>query len=222
MRLWVIAASMMLVPGTVSAQQSDEDVLASMGIRIVQPMTPSELAETRQRVAAELARSGHAALFDDVSDAGGGKVRHRASGLVCALGEPGQRIIAASSDQAACEYVADSTTYRKRVARAPEGASLESIAARTLAAIEQEPGYRSQEGLAVTGTPRPGSGRPDHRTFRFTSRNEGRERASRIQVGIVRGWVLSERRDGRNRRSQEALMGDLMSEATFGSSMEQQ
>lgn len=221
MRLWVIAAGILLVPGAVSAQQSDEDVLASMGIKIVQPMTARELAETKRRVAAELARSGHAALFDDISDSGGGKVRHRPSGLVCSLGERGQRIIAASPDQAACESLADSTTYRTRVERAPEGATLESVAMRTLAAIEQEREYSPQEGLAVTGTPRPGSGRPNHRTFRFTSQSAGRQQASRIQVGIVRGWVLIERRDGPNRRSQESLMGDLMSEATFGSSMDQ-
>ena len=105
MRVWVIAASVLLVSPAASARQSSKDILASFGIKIVEPMTAKELTAAKARVDAELEKSGTAALFENVSDANGGKARHRASGLVCPLGKKGQRVLAASMAEASCETV---------------------------------------------------------------------------------------------------------------------
>jgi len=77
MRAWVSVVGVLMIPGAAGAQQSSKEVLASFGIKIVEPMTAKELAATKVRVDAELAKSGTAALFDNVSDANGGKPRIR-------------------------------------------------------------------------------------------------------------------------------------------------
>lgn len=219
MRAWVIAAGVLMIPGAAGAQQSPKDALASFGIKMVKPMTAKELAATKMRVDAELAKSGTAALFDNVSDANGGKARHLASGLVCPLGKKGQRVLAASIDQASCETKDGSTVYETKVEKAPEGATLETVAAKALADAQKEPGYAASGGVSVNGHPRPGSGLPDHQTLRFLSRIDGHERVSRLQIGVVRGWVLTERRETPNTNAQPSGMGDILSEATFGTSM---
>jgi len=201
MRVWVIAASVLLVSPAASAQQSSKDILASFGIKIVEPMTAKELTAAKARVDAELEKSGTAALFENVSDANGGKARHRASGLVCPLGKKGQRVLAASMAEASCETKDGSTIYQTRVEKAPEGATLETA-------------------VAVTGHPRPGSGRPDHQTLRFLSQISGQERLSRLQIGVVRGWVLTERRITSNKNAKPSTMADVLSEATFGTGMD--
>ena len=145
---------------------------------MVEPMTAKELAVTKMRVDAELAKSGTAALFDNVSDANSGKARHLASGLVCPLGKKGQRVLAASVDQASCETKDGSTVYETKVERAPEGATLETVAAKALADAQKEPGYAASGGVSVNGHPRPGSGLPDHQTLRFLSRIDGHVRVS--------------------------------------------
>lgn len=219
MRAWVIAAGVLMISGAAGAQQSPKDALASFGIKMVEPMTAKELAVTKMRVDAELAKSGTAALFDNVSDANSGKARHLASGLVCPLGKKGQRVLAASVDQASCETKDGSTVYETKVERAPEGATLETVAAKALADAQKEPGYAASGGVSVNGHPRPGSGLPDHQTLRFLSRIDGHVRVSRLQIGVVRGWVLTERRETPNTNAQPSGMGDILSEATFGTSM---
>ena len=219
MRAWLIIAGGLMIPGAAGAQQSPKDVLASFGIKMVEPMTAKELAATEVRVDAELARSGTAALFDNVSDANGGKARHRASGLVCPLGKKGQRVVAASMDQASCETKDGSTAYETEVEKAPEGTTLETAAAKALADAQKEPGYAASGGISVIGHPRPGSGLPDHQTLRFLSRIDGHERFSRLQVGVVRGWVLTERRESPNTNAQPSGMNDVLGEATFGTNM---
>jgi hypothetical protein len=72
--------------------------------------------------------------------------------------------------------------------------------------------------LSVTGTPKAGSGLAEHRTLRYFSRTGSRERAVRVQVGIVRGWVLTDRRET-NKDAVPNSMADLISEATFGINM---
>lgn len=219
MRVWVIVAGVLMIPGAAGAQQSPKDVLASFGIKMVEPMTAKELAATKVRVDAELAKSGTAALFDNVSDANGGKARHRASGLVCPLGKKGQRVVAASMHQASCETKDGSTVYETEVEKAPEGATLETVAAKALADAQKEPGYAASGGVSVTGHPRPGSGLPDHQTLRFQSRINGHERVSRLQIGVVRGWILTERRETPNTNAQPSGIGDVLGEATFGTNM---
>ena len=219
MRAWVIVAGVLLIPAAAGAQQSPKDVLASFGIKIVEPMTAKELAATKARVDAELAKSGTAALFDNISDTNGGKARHRASGLVCPLGKKGQRVLAASMDQASCETKDGSTVYKTEVEKAPEAATLETVAAKALADAQKEPGYTASGGVLITGHPRPGSGLPDHQTFRFLSRIDGHERVSRLQIGIVRSWILTERRETPTTNAQPSGMGDILGEATFGTNM---
>jgi hypothetical protein len=208
-----------MISGPAGAQQSPKDVLASLGIKVVEPMTAKELAATKVRVDAELAKSGTAALFDNVSDANGGKARHRASGLVCPLVKKGQRVLAASTDQASCETKDGSTVYRTGVQKAAEGATLETVAAEALADAQKEPGYAASGGVSVAAHPRPGSDLPDHQTLRFRSRIDGHDRASRLQIGVVRGWILTERRETPNSNAQPSVMGDVLSEATFGTNL---
>lgn len=219
MRAWIIAAGVALIPLAASAQQSPKDVLANFGIKIVEPMTAKQVTATKARVDAELAKSRTAGLFDNVSDANGGKARHRASGLVCPLGKKGQRVLAASTDKVLCETKDGSTVYETKVEKAPEGTTLETVVANALADSQKEPGYVASGGVMVTGHPRPGSGMPEHRTMRFLSRIDGRERVSRLQIGIVRGWILIERRVTPNTNVSPSIMGDVLSEATFGTGM---
>lgn len=214
MRAWVIVAGVLLIPVAAGAQQSPKDVLASFGIKMVEPMTARELAATKAGVDAELAKSGTAALFDNISDANGGKARHRASGLVYPLGKKGQRVLAASMDQASCETKDGSTVDETEVKKAPVAATLETVAAKALADAQKEPGYAASGGVSVTGHPKPGSGLLDHQTFRFQSRIDGHERIIRLQIGIVRGWVLTERRENPPTNAQPSDMRDILSEAT--------
>jgi hypothetical protein len=105
------------------------------------------------------------------------------------------------------------------VEKAPEGATLETVAAKALADARREPGYAAATGVSITGHPRPGSGLPDHQTLRFLSRIDGHERVSRLQIGIVRGWVLTERQETPKTNAQPSGMGDVLAEATFGTGM---
>lgn len=131
------------------------------------------------------------------------------------MGKKGQRILVATPNSASCETINDGAVYRKTVERAPPGASLEWAAASAQSLAGREPGYRPAPGLSVTG-----SGAVEHRTLRYFSRASGRERAVRVQVGLVRGWVLTERRETRQ-DAQPNSMADILSEATFGTSMKQ-
>jgi len=212
-------ACALMAPSAAFAQQSPKDVLASFGIKVVEPLTAKELAATKARVDAELAKSGATTLFDNVTDANGGKARHRASGLVCPLGKKGQRVLVASENQAVCETKDGSTRYETKLEPAPQGATLETIAAKALSDAQREPGYAPAGGMSVTAHPRPGSGLPDHQTLRFLSRIEGHERLSRLQVGIVRGWILTQRREGPVTGPQPSSMSDILGEATFGTNM---
>jgi hypothetical protein len=218
MRFLVAAAMLSFVPSASFAQQSSQDVLARLGIKVVQPMSAKEVTRTRSRVAAELARAGATSLFEDLTDEYGGKARHRASGLICPLGKKGQRVLQASPDSAACETSNNGAIYRTSVVRAPAGAALQSVAASTLAAAAREPGYKPATGLSVTADADPESGRPEHRTLRYFSRVGGRERAVRVQVGLVRGWVLTNRRETKHDTPSNSI-SYVLEEATFGTSM---
>ena len=218
MRFFVAAAMLSFVPSASFAQQSSQDVLARLGIKVVQPMSAKEMTRTRSRVAAELARAGATSLFEDITDEHGGKARHRPSGLICPLGKKGQRVLQASPDSASCETSNNGAVYRTNVVRAPAGAALQSVAASTLAAAASEPGYKPATGLSMTADADPESGRPEHRTYRFFSRVGGRERAVRMQVGLVRGWVLTNRRETKHDAPPNSI-SDVLEEATFGRSM---
>lgn len=220
MRFSIAAAILLVCPSAVLAQQAQRDTLSRLGITIVEPMPAKELARTKSRVAAELARAGAATVIQDISNEHGGRAVHRPSGLICPLGKKGQRILVATPHSASCETIHDGAVYRKTVERAPTGASLEWAAASAQSAAEREPGYRPSTGLVVSGRPKAGSGAPGHRTLRYVSRASGRERAVRVQVGLVRGWVLTERAETR-KDAQPNGMADILSEATFGVSMKQ-
>ena len=142
------------------------------------------------------------------------------SGLVCPLGKKDQRILVANPHSAACETVNDGTVYRKSVERAPSGATLEWAAVYAQSNAEREPGYKPSTGLTVTARPKAGSGGVEHRTIRYLSRLSGRERAVRVQVGLVRDWVLLERTETR-KDAQPNSIADILNEATFGKSMKQ-
>lgn len=200
------------------AQQSPEAALARLGIRVAEPMSEKEVTRMRSRVAAELARAGATALFDDATDEYSGKARHRPSGLTCPLGKKGQRVLQASPDAAVCEVSSNNAVYRTTVVRVPADAVLESVAASAFATATTEPGYRPATGLSVTARADPKSGRPEHRTYRFFSRVGGRERAVRVQVGLIRGWALTQRREARPDAALPNL-SDILEEASFGTSM---
>jgi hypothetical protein len=70
----------------------------------------------------------------------------------------------------------------------------------------------------VVGKPGEGSDAVEHRTLQFSSKASGRERNVRQQIGIVRGWLLNERRES-SKNAQPNMMADILSEATFGLSM---
>src|SRR5687768_8414896 len=117
MRIHVLAAAALADATSLSAQPRQEDLLKSMGITIVEPMSPDQLARTRQAVTREIARAGASGLFEDASDANGGRARHLASGLACPLGKKGQRILYATATAAACETTGNGSQYRTAVER---------------------------------------------------------------------------------------------------------
>lgn len=218
MQKLLIAAGLLLFAPGAEAQRRSDDGLSALGIKMVGPMSPRELAATKTRVAAELARSGTAAFFEDVSDENSGKARHRPSGLTCPLGKKGQRVLSATADSATCETRGDGAVYKTKVERAPAGASLDSVAAAVLSEAQREPGYARAGGLMIEARAKPGSNTPEYRTLQYLSRVDGRERLSRVQIGIVRGWILTERRETK-KNAQPSMMADLLSAATFGLSM---
>ena len=218
MRFLMAAAMLSFAPSATFAQQSPQDTLARLGIKVAQPMSAKEVTRTKSRVAAELARAGATSLFEDITDEYSGKARHRPSGLICPLGKNGQRVLQASPETATCETSNNGAVYRTTVVRAPAGAALEPVAAAALAAASREPGYRPATGLSLTADADPASGRPEHRTFRYFSGVGGRERAVRVQVGLVRDWVLTKRRETKHDAPPNS-MSDVLEEATFGTSM---
>ena len=218
MRIMIAAAALLTGSTAAFAQQSAQDVLAGLGIKVVQPMSSAELVRTRSRVAAELSRAGAASLFQDISNEHGGRARHRPSGLICPLGKKSQRVLAATPHSASCETITDGAVHRVSVERASPGASLEAIAASAVATARREPGFEPFSGLSITGRPGPGTGAVEHRTIRYASRASGRKRAVRVQVGLVGGWVLTERRETKD-RAHPGDMAEILSEATFGLSM---
>jgi len=220
MRFVIAVAILTICPSAAFAQQSSKDALARLGIKIVEPMSAKELARTRSRVVGVLTRAGATSHFEDISNENGGQARHRPSGLVCPLGKRGQSVLEASAHSASCETASNGAVYRKNVERASTGASLDVVAVNAQANAQREPGYRPFPGLSVTGRPKAGSGKAEHRTLRYFSRASGRERAVRVQVGIVRGWVLTDRRET-SKDAQPNNMAELLSEATFGVSMKQ-
>lgn len=218
---FVLAAAILIVGSSAAfAQQSSRDALAALGIKIVEPMSPKELARTRSRIAAELARTGAAAHFQDVSDGYSSNGRHRPSGLTCPLGKRDQSVLEATANSATCQTASDGSVYRQSVVRAAAGATIESVALSAQANAQREPGYRPFSGMSVTGKPKAGSGATEHRTLRYFSLARGRERAVRLQVGIVRGWILTDRRET-SKSAQPNTMAELLSETTFGMSMKQ-
>lgn len=218
---FVIAGALLAFCATDAfAQQSSKDALALLGIKIVEPMSAKEVARMKSRVLGELTRAGATSLFVDISNENGGQARHRPSGLVCPLGKKGQIVLEASAHSASCETSSNGAVYRANVELAPPGTSLDTVAAIAQANARREPGYRPFPGLSVTGRPKAGSGKAEHRTFRYFSRPSGRERAVRVQVGIVRGWVLTDRHET-SKDAQSNTVAELLSEASFGVNMKQ-
>jgi hypothetical protein len=220
MRFSIVAAIMLACPSIALSQQSQREALARLGITLVEPMSADQVVRTKMRVGAELARARATSVFHDISNGYGGQAIHRPSGLVCPLGQKRQRILVATTDSASCETVNDGIVYRKSVERAPLGATVEWAAAYAQSSAEREPGYKPATGLTVTARPKAGSSAVEHRTLRYVSRGSGRERAVRVQVGLVRGWMLTERKETR-KDAQANSMADILSEVTFGTGMKQ-
>jgi hypothetical protein len=218
MPAWIIGMAISLIACPAAAQQTQRDALAGLGLKLVQPMSPAEIAAMRAKVDAALAGAGATAWFENVTDASAGQARHRPSGLICMLGKPGQRLVSASEHDAACETKEEGTVYRISVRRAPADATLEIVAAEAAAVAQQEERYAPYRGPSVTARPKPGSGMPEHRTLRFTSRIDGRERMVRLQVALIRGWILTSRREGPKDTSALGI-AEMLQEATFGSEM---
>lgn len=218
MRIHVLAAAALADATSLSAQPRQEDLLKSMGITIVEPMSADQLARTRQAVAREIARAGASGLFEDASDANGGRARHLASGLACPLGKEGQRILYATATAAACETTGNGSVYRTSVERALAGATLDWAGQYAQASVSKEPGYKGSTGPMVTARPKRGSDAIEHRTLQFLSKASGRARSVRLQTGLVRGWLLSERRETAA-NAQSNMMADMLSATTFGLAM---
>lgn len=216
---WIIGAMALAMPLQVSAQRPSKDVLAGLGLTMVEPMSPEQTAETKSEVDAALAEAGVSSWFENMTDRNAGQAKHLPSGLVCLLGRKGQRVISASANGAACMTRNGDTSHFTTVVRAPAGTTLDTAAATALAEAQKESSYAPFRGITVTGRPKPGSGLPEHRTIRFSSRVDGRKRASIEQVGVVRGWILTERNVGPITKAQPPSMAGILAEATFGSNM---
>jgi hypothetical protein len=208
-----------MVATACAAQQVPNSGIPGLSFTVVEPMTPRQVAETKARVAGELAKSGAGPWFEDATDQTSSRARHKPSGLLCPLGKKGQRIVSASADFATCETRNGDSRYVTTVTRAPAGTTLASLAAEARGAAQREPGFSPYQGPAIVGHPGSEAGLPDHETIRFLSRLEGRERLVRVQIGIVRGWILTERRvSGKDSQNPIGMM-EILAEATFGHKM---
>lgn len=221
MRAFGLILTSICLSSSATARPPEADALKSLGITIVQPMSAEQLAATKLAVAAEIARADARSVFVDASDANGGRARHVSSGLVCPLGKRGQRILTATADAASCESSEGDKLFRSSVERAPPGATLEWAAHYAQAVVSKEPGYKASGGLIITGKPREGSDAVEHRTLQFLSKASGRVRNIRQQIGLVRGWLLTERQES-SKNAQPNMMADMLSEATFGLAMKAQ
>lgn len=222
MRLISFAISAMLISSSAAAQPGTPpaDPLAAFGIKMLQPKTTAQVAEIRARIVEELARTGATTAFEDVTDASGGRVRHRASGLVCPLGAKGDSVQAPSADEAVCRSRDEGAAYEMRVARVRDGATLAFVYDAALTAARRETGFAPYRGISIEGRSKPGSGKPDHRTIRYFSRVDGRPQLTRLQVGLVDGWLLTDRKTGAPPRDTSTSdMSELLSEAMFGANM---
>lgn len=200
------------------AQQSPEEGLAAMGITIAKPMPAEEAARVKARIAAELAKPGMREAFADASDAYNGKLRHKASGLVCLFGSEGQSV-SPEGEGALCRTTGEHGWSETRVVRAERGAKLDALAAAAAAQAQGEPGFRPMRGPQTVAMPKKGSGLPEHRTLRWISKADGSEHAIRLQLGVIRGWVLTERSVGPVPAAAKFDMGELLAETMFGHNM---
>jgi hypothetical protein len=195
------------------------DPLAAFGFHIVKPMTPEETAALRSVVDSVLAKAGPPGTFENVTDANGGAGRHIASGLTCALGKPGQSMLLEAPNAVSCHFTGSDGVTDIRIVPAPPRATLDSVAADALRKARKEPRFAPYTGLSVSSHPTPGSGLPDHRTIRFTSLVDGVDRFSRLQIGIINGWLFTDRATGRNPPEKQTGMSEMNSEMMFGWNM---
>ncbi len=203
----------------IAAPPAPADPLAALGITVAKPLAPAEAARVRAEVDRELARTGAAAEFDNVSDAYAGRVRHRRSGLTCALGTPGAVVSAQADGSARCAGKGAAGPFETTIAPAPAGATLDQVAAAVLERARREPGFRPYSGINVVAQPKPGTDGVEHRTLRFHARQGFGSVFVTERVGLFGPWLLIERSVGAPPKPGEPDMKDLMGEIMFGAAL---
>ncbi len=222
MRMVLIISLSLLVATSIPAQAraaGDDDPLAAFGLHVVKPMTSDQISATRARVDAELLRDRAFEIFKDTTNPNGGLVADKVSGLTCPLGLAGQSVRVIDDNSVICRSHEGDSSFETSVTRAPDSSTLQMIFEGAVQRARQEPNYAPFQGISMEGHPKSGSDLPDHRTIRYTSRVDDRIQFTRLQVGLVRGWLLAESKVGPLPKGSQPDMGEFLSEANFGSNL---
>lgn len=174
-----------------------------------------DMKAARARLAVLLGQNGLDKQFDAVEDRTTlAKIRHKASGALCAAGD---RIITATDTAVDCTHAGANGSFSELSAtRAPAGATVDQATDAALRMVGQEPGYLATAGDSLVW--RTSSRKPTvaHRTLAFLSQVNGVRSFTRMDVGIVGGWIWIERHTNRGDHSNESGFDQCFSDSSFG------
>ena len=195
------------------------------------PASAADIAKARAR-ADEVIAKGHAQdYFLNITDGAAPKLRHRASGMECVFGVTDPAFIyvyptpgIASGDDVSCTSVATLATGQKIIwslyaTRPTKMDELEPLLARMVAELKADmpdAAPAEQHFTSLNLAAKKGADVPTHRAARFQATTEGHPVYARAAVGVVNGWVVSQRTTA---PMDIARPADMMSEVVLGVAM---
>lgn len=171
----------------------------------------------REAADALIAGSGHAAMFENVSDQQGPAVRHRASGMVCRFW-PGVSVnsihvyaSAPGAEDMSCQTGVEGASLTHYASMYTPTPTAEAEAHSAIAAIRNRwPDLRAYDGETVS-TEVTGPGFPRRYISRgVVTQSDGEDYMTKVSVAKVGGWIIKQRMTV---RLDKALTGDRWSES---------
>ncbi|HYC96761.1 hypothetical protein [Brevundimonas sp.] len=171
----------------------------------------------REAADALIAGSGHAAMFENVSDQQGTAVRHRASAMVCRFW-PGVSVNSIhvynptpGAEDISCQTGVEGASLTHYASMYTPTPTAEAEAHSAIAAVRNRwPDLRAYDGEAVR-TEVTGPGFPRRYISRgVVTQSDGNEYMTKVSVAKAGGWIIKQRMTV---RLDKALRGDLWSES---------
>ncbi len=195
------------------------------------PVSPADIAKAKARADAVIAKGHAEGYFLNITDDASPKVRHKASGMECVFGvsDPAFLYIyptpgVAAGEDVSCTSVSTLasgqkilwTLYATRPAKVDE---LEPLLAQMVSALKADmpdAAPTEQHFTSLNLAAKKGADVPNHRAARFQATTEGHPIYARAAVGVVNGWVVSQRTTA---PMDIARSADMMSEVVLDVAM---